>query len=168
MANRLPIEATNGIGSIPVRNAVATTSQTWVRGAVLVAASGLLSEGGADPTAIVGVSTHGVTSSAAGALAQYVPTLPGQEFAMSIDDGSAIGTGAIVATDKWTRYGITEDSAGIWYVDKNKTTDAEARVTVTGFIDDVGEVSGRVKVIFHQHGDLGGTPLAITVYAGSV
>jgi hypothetical protein len=165
--SRRPIEAT-GIGSVDIKNEVATTGQTWVRGAVLVAASGLISEGGADPTAIVGVSTHAVTSSAAGAVAQFVRAVPGQEFVMSIDTSAAIGTGAIVATDKYLRYGITEDSDGIWYVDKNKTTDAAARVTVTDFVDPVGEVMGRVKVVFHQHGDLGGTPLAITVYAGSV
>ena len=166
MANRLPIQST-GIGSVALKNGGATGSQTFVRGAIVVAASGLLSEGGADPTIIVGIANHGVTSATSGQLVQYIPALPGQEFIASVDN-TAAGTGLIEAADKWTRYGITQDSDGVWYVDKDKTIDAETRVTITGFVDAVGTVLGRVKFVFHQHGDLGGTPLAITVYAGSV
>lgn len=166
MANRLPIQST-GIGSVAMKQGGATASQTFVRGAVLVAASGLLSEGGADPTIIVGIANHGVAAAASGDVVNYIPAYPGQEFIASVDN-TAAGTGTIVATDKWSRYGLTQDSDGIWYIDKDKTTDAEARVTITDFVDPVTTLLGRVKFVFHQHGDLGGTPLAITVYAGSV
>lgn len=165
---RLPIEPSGGVGSVKVRNGTATTGQTWVRGAVLVAASGLLSEGGTNPTAIVGIANAGVTSAAAGAAVSYIPAHPGQEFVMSVDDASDLGNGASAQTDIGTRYGITEDSSGIWYVDKNKTSDATVCVTVVDLQDAAATTQGRVKVVFNQHGDLGGTPRAITIYAGSV
>lgn len=167
MATRQPMSAT-GLGSVKLKNGEANGSQTWTRGAVLVNSSNRLSEGGANPTDIVGIATHGVTSATEDDLAQYVPALPGLEFLGNIDDSSDLGNGAIAVTDRYARYGITEDTNGTWYVDKNKSTDALARVTVTDFVDAVGETQGRVKFVFHQHGDLGGTPLAITVYAGSV
>lgn len=164
---RLPIEA-HGLGSIKKKEGGATASQTWVRGAVLVAASGRISEGGTNPTLILGVAIHGVTSAVADAPAQYIPAFPGQEFVASIDTSASLGTGAIALADRYADYGITEDASGVWYVDKNKTSDATVRVTVTDLLDPIGTVNGRVKIVFHQHGDLGGTPVKVTAYAGSV
>lgn len=168
MAIRQPMNAAGNLGSVKMREGGATGSQTWVRGAVLVAASGLLSEGGTNPTGIVGIAGHKVTSATSGATVHYTPVSAEQEFIASIDDSNDLGNGAIALTDRYTRYGITEDSDGFWYVDKNKSSDALVRVVVTELVDAVGEVQGRVKIRFLQNSDLGGTPNTVTIYAGSV
>lgn len=166
--NRVPIKPCN-TASVRKREGGATASQTWVRGAVLIAASGRLSEGGTNPTEIVGVALHGVTSATADDVAQYVPTDNGQEFIASLDDSSDLGNGALAIAQKYVKYGITEDSSGIWYVDINKTTDATVRVIVTELIDEVGDTSGRVRCRFiNGISDVGGTAVPLTIYAGTV
>lgn len=162
---RVPAKPSGANWTTRKRGGGATGSQTWVRGAVLVAASGRLSEGSSDPTAIVGIAVHGVTSAAADATVHYIPAAADQEFIMSLDDGSDIGTGALALSQRYSKFGITEDSDGVWYVDINKTGAAELRVVVIDLIDEIGDTSGRVRVRFLQYADAGNTPLALTIYA---
>ena len=88
-------------------------------------------------------------------------------FDLTLDTNAALGTGAIAATDLGTAYGITEDSAGVWYVDKAKTGAADVRVRITKFQDAVGTVNGRVYVQFLPIVNLAATPTAVTIYAGN-
>ena len=163
-----PIKPCN-TGSIRKREGGAATSETWGRGAVLIQSSGYLAEGGTNPTEIVGVAIHGVTSAAQGAVAQYVPADNQQEFIGSLDDSGSEGTHALVITNRYVKYGITATSGGVWYVDVAKTADADVRVIVTDLIDDVGDVVGKVRFRFlNGVSDHGGTPVPLTIYSGTV
>ncbi len=53
------------------------------------------------------------------------------------------GTHALVQTDVWARYGITQDAtSGLWYVNFSDTSDLY--VVVTRLIDPIGTIAGRV------------------------
>ena len=167
---RLPIQiAANENLATRMRTAPVDAAATWVRGAVLVDVTGELEEGGADPTSIVGIANHDhpPTNEFATDIGKHAPALPGYEFEASVDDSSAIDTGAIAATDQYTAFGITEDASGVWYVDKNKTAAGDVRVRVTKLLDAVGTVNGRVRFVFLPIIDLAGTPTAVTVFAGN-
>lgn len=159
-----------GLGSVELENSGAKASETWARGAVLISdATGYLAEAGANPTSIVGVAMNAVSSATAGAVVQYVPALSSITFVGTLDDMSAEGTGVLAQTDVNVKYGITVNSDGVWIVDKNKTSDATVRVVVTGLVDAVGDVLGKVRFRFLQGvSDLGGTAVALTIYSGSV
>lgn len=168
---RLPFEMAGmqGLAAVPKHEAPVAAAQTWVRGAVLIQnGSGELEEGGANPTAIVGVALakHPPTNTPEGE-GYHIPARENIEFIASVDDSAAIDTGAIAAGDLYTAYGITEDGSGVWYIDKNKTAAADVRVRITGFKDAVGTVQGRVRVQFLPIVDLAGTPTAVTVFAGN-
>lgn len=138
-----------GLHSTPSREAQENASETFVMGAILVSSSGFLSEGGANPTGIIGVAAgaaHNVAVDGDQAV-RYFPALPHLVFEASIDTSAALGTGAIAAADLFVEYGVTEDANGLWYVDKNKTA-ANARVRIVGFRDAIGTVQGRVYIIF--------------------
>lgn len=125
-------------------------SETYKKGAVLVAASGKLQEGGANPVGIVGVAEEPGENLASGSpKVRYVPALPNQMFEGSIDDNGDLGNGAIAAADLYAEYGVTEDAAGVWYIDKGKTTTL-ARFRILEFVDAVGTVNGRVRGVFTQ------------------
>lgn len=152
MAVRQPISAAalQGTTHVVQHEAPVVAAQTFGIGAVLVANTGEVEEGGADPTSIVGVSTHQWPAAVAKVSPDnllFLPASPTTEFEISIDDSSALGTGAIAAADRFLKYGLTEDGAGVWYLDKNKTG-AAARMMVTRFRDPVGEVQGRVIATF--------------------
>lgn len=162
------IAATEGLAT-RMRTAPVDAAATWERGAVLINVTGELEEGGVDPVNIVGLANAKMqpTNSFSTDLGKHHPALPGVEFEGSVDDSSAIDTGAIAAADQYTAFGITEDASGVWYVDKNKTAATEVRVRVTKLLDTVGTVNGRVRFVFLPIVDLAGTPTAVTVFAGN-
>lgn len=148
------------------------SSAAWVRGAIVIDdGGGELTEGGTNPTLIAGVATSKTplsnTQGASTDDGKFIPAYPGLEFEGSIDDSNDLGNGAIAAGDLGTAYGITEDSSGIWYIDKNKTAAATVRVRVTKLIDDATTVNGRVRFVFLQLVDLSGTPTATTLWLGN-
>lgn len=166
--SRVPIVAC-GIGSVQKREGGAATSETWAKGAVLIASSGYLAEASDDPTEIVGVALHGVTSAAQGAVAQYVPAVDSQEFIGTLDSAGSPGTHALVITNRYVKYGLSVDASGIWYIDVDETSDALARVIITGLVDQVGDIMGKVRFRFlNGTSDIGGTPKALTIYSGTV
>jgi hypothetical protein len=67
---------------------------------------------------------------------------PGAEFVGHIEDGATLVVGNL-----GTDYGMVYDSSNtIWRVDTSDTTNKS--VTVTGFVDAVGDVNGRVRFQF--------------------
>ena len=167
---RLPIQAaaTEGLAT-RMRTAPVDAAAAWERGAVVIDVSGELEEGGVNPTSIVGIANakHPPTNEFATDIGKHLPALHGVEFEASIDDSSAIDTGAIAAADQYTAYGITEDASGVWYVDKNKTAAADVRVRITKLLDDVGTINGRVRFVFLDVINLAAAPTAVTVFAGN-
>lgn len=159
-----------GLGSVEMENSGAKASETWKKGAILINdATGYLAEGGSNPTSIVGVAINAVTSASAGAVVQYVPALSSICFVGTLDDMNAEGTGALAQAQVNVKYGLTVNSNGIWVVDINKTSDATVRVVVTGLVDQVGDVLGRVRFRFlNGLTDAGGTITPLTIYAGTV
>ena len=159
-----------GLGSVEMENSGAKASETWAKGAILINdAGGLLAEGGTDPTQIVGVAVNAVTSATAGAVVQYIPAITAISFVGTLDTSAAEGTHALVQANVNVKYGLTATSAGKWYVDVNKTSDATVRVVVTGLVDQIGDVLGRVRFRFlNGLTDAGGTIAPLTIYAGTV
>lgn len=103
-------------------------TQTYKRGALLVASSGNLQEAGANPTTIIGVALQaGLNLGSAGqgtgtsyGAPQFVPAMPGVVFEASWDKASSLGNGVVTQASMWATWGVTKDSAGIWYVDEDK------------------------------------------------
>ena len=141
----------------------------YVKGAVLILTSGNLTKGGANPTAIVGVAVHKhpLSNTQLKVVGMHIPAMPRVEFEASIDTSASEGTGTIAQTDMGAQYGITEDSNGVWYVDKNKTAAGDVRVVITKLVDPVGELLGRVRCTFLPNVNLGNaTPVRATIYGG--
>jgi len=137
---------TMGLSSIPSLTEKEANSSTFLKGAVLVDSSGTLAEGGSNPTNIVGVADrpgqNGTSKNT-----RYVPALRNIIFEISFDKASALGTVSPAQTDLNVEYGITKDSAGVWYLDIDKTT-TNGRVRIIGFKDAIGTIQGRVYVYF--------------------
>lgn len=154
--------------SIPQDQGPVDAAAVYEAGAVLIIVSSELEEGGANPVNIAGIANHkNPPTNTPSETGLFVPALSYMRFVASIDDSSALDTGAIAATDLYTAYGITEDSNGVWYIDKNKTAAATVRVRIIDFQDAIGTVNGRVVFQFLPIVDLGGTPTAVTIYAGN-
>ena len=144
MATRLPISTgpQKGLFSIPVRHAPVAASETLTKGApIVVDVNGRVTEAGVNPTDFLGFAVHALTSAAVGTDLAYVPKRD-VVFEGSVDN-SAAGTGTIVQTDYEAEYGLSVDSNGIWYVDKDKVG-GNARIKIVGFRDAVATVLGRV------------------------
>lgn len=141
--------AREGLYSTPSRRLGEAALQTFKEGAVLIASGGYLSEGGANPSNIIGVAMEdGENNATAGAkTCGYVPALPHVLFVMSMSQASNLGARATVVTDRFSKFGITKDADGKWYVDADKNG-ANQKVVVVDFVDDVGTVEGRVLVAF--------------------
>ena len=171
---RLPFEAAAVGGlSTPIWTWPVDAAAAWVRGAVVIDdGSGELVEGGADPTLIAGIatSTYPPTNNYATDVGKFIPALPGQLFEGSIDNNGDLGNGVTTATMLGESFGITQDSAGIWYVDVAKTVGAGAtavRVRLAKFVDPAATVQGRVRFVFLSVIDVGGTPTIATLWAGT-
>jgi hypothetical protein len=120
-------------------------SQTYKLGAVLVqdaTAKDEVEEAGADPVArIVGIALSDASGTAD--TAQLVALAePGTEFIARIEDGATLAVASV-----GTNYALVKDSTNnIWRVDTSDTTNVS--VTVTGLIDAVGDINGRVRFQF--------------------
>lgn len=141
--------AKEGLHSTPSRLMGEAASNASERGSIQVASGGYLAEGGANPTNIIGVSNEdGHNNATAGAKSlNYTPALPHVLFEMTLAKASNLGNYVSLVGDRWTKYGITKDANGQWYVDVDKTG-ATARVVVVDFVDAVGATEARVLVTF--------------------
>ena len=154
--------------SVPQSQAPVDAAAVYKKGAVLVVVSNELEEGGANPVNIAGIANHdNPPANTPAETGLFVEAREWMEFVGSIDDNTDLGNGAIAAADLFTAYGITEDTNGIWYVDKGKTAAADVRVRITRFLDAVGTTNGRVAFQFLPIVNLTAAPTAVTIYAGN-
>jgi hypothetical protein len=142
-----------GLSAIPSLTSPETNAATFKKGAPLIDTSGAgyLGIAGTDPRAIVGVATEpGHNSTSAGDdNVRFIPALPHIIFEGTLAQASDLGNYISLATDRWAEYGITVDSDGIWYLDKDKVTGGNNTVArIVGFKDAVGTVEARVYFIF--------------------
>lgn len=153
----LPMNASQreGLYSTPSRSGPEAATQTFLRGAVLVAASGNLSEGGANPSPIVGVAEEdGDNLGIALGNVRYNPAYQGIVFEGTLNDGNADYVSLVA--DLFVEFGITKDgTTNNWFVDKSKTG-ANGRVRVIEFVDPVGTADARVRFIFTMDNSLTG------------
>lgn len=133
---------------------VASPSANLIRGALVVAAAGLIDVCGADPALIAGVALQDASSAPGFNAANTPATITGRsnkvstaianavtEFSAELTNGSAV---RIVPTqaDVGVSYGVTA-YAGVWTIDKAKTA-GSARVVVTGIDTDTNLVFFRI------------------------
>jgi hypothetical protein len=118
---------------------IEAAAQTFVKGDIIVNSSGKVAIGAADPAlgSIVGVAEH-AASGVTDASLRYVPATNDVEF-----EANLLGTLAL--TDVYTRYGIAV-SGGFFVIDQSDTTND--RVVVTGLVNAVDDVNGRVRFRF--------------------
>lgn len=125
------------------------SSQTFVRGAVLVNNAGFLEEDTSDPTDIVGIAAedgHNDTTAGTHQLAYY-PITSGSLWTINIDDSGDLGNGALVDSDFNTRYGLAV-SSGVWYVDKADTS--ATLVLVRRAVDHRAQIAANAATIRTQ------------------
>ena len=120
-------------------------SQTFKKGAIAVQDAtnkDEAEEAGADPTArILGVFLEDASGTADTKILVALAE-PGAEFVGRVQDGGTLAVGNL-----GTNYAVVYDSTNaIWRVDLSDTTNVS--VTVTGFVDDIGDVNGRVRFQF--------------------
>jgi hypothetical protein len=120
-------------------------SQTFKKGAILVqdaTAKDECEEAGSDPTArILGVSMDDASGTADTKILVSLAE-PGAEFVGHVQDG-----GTLAASNLGTNYGLVYDATNtIWRVDLSDTSNVN--VVVTGFVDEIGDVNGRVRFQF--------------------
>ena len=147
-----------GTGIIPSEEGVAAAGATdgaWALGAVLVAAStpftGHLTQGGTDPSDIIGVAeVAGPQATASTTKVRFVPTLPNVEFEATVSHG---GT-AIPLADSllYREWGLTKSGSGAsakWFVNTVGGPDVStARFRITRFKDPTGTSDARVFGVF--------------------
>jgi hypothetical protein len=142
-------------GLVPsVTYADQNVAATFLRGAVLAIAAGLVNEAAADPAAIYGVALAGANSSPGEAAANNPVQITGprRKVAVARADnitvfGALLYTGGVLTTptvaDIEAQYGLTKQANGLWTVDKSKTA-GSARVSVKS----IDAVSGLVYFKF--------------------
>ena len=137
-----PNRGTNAHAS---ENLLEGASQTFKKGSPIIFTSGYAVTGGSNPGDIVGFAEEaGENNSTAGAKKVRVLLADGgQVFEGTFaNNGDAV---ALAQTDLGLDYGLTAQAVtGLWYVDKNITAGANARVTIVGFRDAVGTSNARV------------------------
>lgn len=118
---------------------IEAASQSFTKGDILVESSGKLAIGATDPTlgTIVGVAEHDA-SGTTDTEVRFVPATNDVEFEANIE-------GTLAQTDVYTQYGLKLVS-GIFVIDQADTTNV--RVVVTGLVDAVADVNGRVRFRF--------------------
>jgi hypothetical protein len=138
-APRVPFQAVKPLVglSIATESFSESLTQTFKAGApCVIAASGYLTECGADPVLVMGIAQgDGHNTAAVGqASTQLCLAHPCTLFMGNLDNGS--GTAITAVTDRGKSYGIAKDAtSGKWYIDKLDTT--AKRVIVWGFWDGV-------------------------------
>lgn len=135
-------------GSPEIQEFTVTAAQTFIRGAVLVFSGGTVSEGGANPTDIVGVAMADAFSAPGYDAANSPSPITWREATISVAKAEADRNifvsplcnntltstkVAPVAADVGVQYGISKQTSGpsaeAWWLDKN-ITGANARVEV--------------------------------------
>jgi len=123
-------------------------------GALVVSTSGYIDECSTDPALILGVATkHGQAGTASGDKRQVIEmAMPGILFMGNLYDATSDAVTAV--TDLLVAYGVLKHvSNGLWFVDKDETTND--RVVVWDFWlqdkDKIGDVGGRVIFAFDPH-----------------
>ena len=141
-----PIQMLGGL-PFPTITGKAESATTWVKGAVLIdSGTGYLTEGADGPTTgtIVGVALN---DKAAGETeAVVIPALPSVVFSGRIATGDAGGDYTSLVTNRYSKFGISLDASGSWYINVADTTDYA--VVVLDFIDDIGTNLALVKFAF--------------------
>lgn len=159
MANgHQPFKASSHLGlhSTPSVTGPEGDSESFVKGAVLIDdGAGLLDEAGTTPIiSIVGIATRDANNDTNNSDLRVEAACPNQLFEGTLDDGSSEGTGVSAETDQWAEYGVTEDSDGFWFVDKNKTEGdptsgaVETCVVVTKIYGTIGDTTPQVQFMF--------------------
>ena len=131
-------------GGFPqTREMTVAAAQDFKAGAILVNSSGLVAEGGTNPTAIVGIAAAPANSALGYELSDATVTSPvtwrentipvyladpNSIYVSKLTNNSATYI-APVAADVNAQYGLTEQATGEWTVDKSKTS-TNARVTI--------------------------------------
>lgn len=134
--------------SVPIWKGLEDASQSWVAGAVLVAASsGEIAEGGNGAiTDIVGIACNDATTTT-GSVVEYIPALPWMMFEANLDSEGGTPLTSL-ATHQFGPYATFQEAAsGFHYID----VDAANNVRVLEFVDVVGTAQARVKFIFLRH-----------------
>ncbi|MEE9595057.1 MAG: hypothetical protein V3V92_06625 [Candidatus Hydrothermarchaeales archaeon] len=123
--------------------------ETFGRGAVLIAAAGLLTEGAADlVTNILGVAgqaASGVTSAAMPHFAAHASVI----FEANLATAGSLGVYALVATDMYARYALQRDTSqtpAVWFLDQADTANVAA--TIIAFKGEIGDIDARVYFRF--------------------
>jgi len=141
------------IGSHLLRTEKEAASQTFKRGAPLVASSGYLAEATSGAALdIVGFAvTEGHNDSSAGtSTVQYVPT----ELCNAWQGKLAATAGHTLAqTNLFTAYGLAKNAGGYWYVDSDESSASQKSATVVGIIDAIGTSDGWVRFSLNKFGN---------------
>lgn len=134
-----------GTGIIPLLAGAEAASQSWKKGAVLIESSGKIAIAANDAVAaILGVAA-GDASGVTDREVLYYPAMPGNVFEATFED-EANQDYALLIADLYTNHSIMVDSGGIWYVDKNDTTNTA--VEIIGYKDALGTTRARIFVVF--------------------
>ena len=131
-------------GTEPAQRPVPETdSVSFLAGACVVAASGKITECGADPALILGLAARaGQNKVGPDDNAVFLFT-PDTLVEMNVKGTAALNN--IQATDRFASFGTVKDVSGHWVIDKDETT-ADTFIIVD-FIDKVGEANGRVLAV---------------------
>jgi hypothetical protein len=136
----------NGLVSVPIWHGYeGAGTQAWHEGEVLVASSGTLVVGTADPTAetIVGLSLEHAAGTTSADVA-YIPALPNLIFEGCLQNAAGTATIAL-ATHMYAEFGINVTSK-VWWIDTDETTHKD--VVIVGFKDAIGTLNGVVYFQF--------------------
>lgn len=138
-----------GLGTVPMLEGQEASTQTFIKGAVLVWSSGQLAEASADVTSgIAGVAAEAATGTQ-GTRIKYWPASVNTIWEATLEDQTNEDH-ALVITNMGVNYALQTDTPGNWYVDENDTTNDAALVIAPRDWDDVtnATVRARVKFVF--------------------
>ena len=146
MANfkRMTAAFTDGLSAMPSMTWPEGAVQSFLTGAVLVAASNAAAVATADPTlgTVLGIAEGPATGTTA-ADCRFVPALPHITFEGTLDIPAGTYVLAAAALGLKCELQVT---SGIFYLEQDQTTNT--RVIVVGFKDPIGTVSPRVYFKF--------------------
>ena len=131
----------------PTLAVVKETAVTWDKGAVIIATNGYAVEAADGPTTgtILGIAAEPAVSGPLFAL--VIPALPSVEFRGILGSGDTGADYTSLITDRYIGLGVSlEGTSGVWYVNAADTTDIA--VTVTGFIDTIGDNLAEITFVF--------------------
>jgi hypothetical protein len=126
-----------GGGAVPIVNVTKASATTWLKGAIIIATSGLAVEAADGPTTgtILGVAAEAAEDGRTEAL--VYPALPNAVFSGRIATGDTGGDYTSLVTNRYIRYGLSlEGTSGTWYINAADTTDLAAMPIE--FVDAIG------------------------------